>query len=154
MSAFPICKIRGFEFVANSLPTAKLPTRNDRGSSGYDFYSPIETVILPGDKVKIFTGIKSYMRQDEELLLFIRSSLAIKYDLSLLNSVGKIDSSYHDNPDNEGEIIVALKNNGEMPYKINIGDKICQGSFYKYLVADNDEVINETRSGGVGSSGR
>ena len=154
MSAFPICKIRGFEFTTNKLPTAKLPTRNDKGSSGYDFYSPIETVILPGDKVKIYTGIKSYMKQDEELLLFIRSSLAIKFDLSLANDVGKVDSSYFDNPDNEGEIIVALKNNGQVPYKVNIGDKICQGTFYKYLTADKDEVINKTRNGGVGSSGK
>ena len=149
-------KYRGFEIISVASQCnleVKLPTRNDVGSSGYDIYSPYDLTIEPKSKAKIPTGIKSYMQTDEELLLFIRSSMAIKYDLELCNNVGKIDSSYYNNPDNEGEIIIAIRNNGNSPYQIKKGDRICQASFYKYLTADNDIILNDIRSGGIGSSG-
>jgi dUTP pyrophosphatase len=134
-------------------PDLKLPTRADNGSAGYDIYSPIDVVIYPHESVIIWTDLKAYMLPDEYLSIHIRSSMAIKNNITLLNVVGIIDSSYANNPDNEGNIAVGLLNNGSEPYFIKNGDRIAQGIFQKYLITVNDVVLSETRKGGVGSSG-
>ena len=46
---------------------------------------------------------------------------------------------------------IFLKNISDEPQIINIGDKIGQGLFVKYLVTDNDKVT-KTRKGGFGST--
>lgn len=165
-------KIRGFEVVDKEHRTAYdvftdekgrkhnfekkiiLPRRADNASSGYDFYLNKEVTFLPGVLEKIKTDVKAYMMEDEELLLFIRSSLALKHGLELVNAVGKIDSSYYSNPDNDGNIIVAIKNTSGKSITIKEGERIVQGTFYKYLITDNDEPINKERTGGVGSTGK
>lgn len=164
-------RIRGFEVVSKEHRTAKriltdenkkkyeidvdiqLPTRSDPRSSGYDFYVPKDVTILPGHKTIIFTDVKAYMQDDEELLLFIRSSMAIKKGLMLTNNVGKVDSSYYNNPDNDGNIGIALVNTSGIAVKLDAGDRIAQGSFYKYLTIDDDKASGE-RAGGFGSSGK
>ena len=37
---------------------------------------------------------------------------------------------------------------------INIGDKIAQGIFTKYLIVDDEEEISTERAGGLGSTGK
>lgn len=132
----------------------KLPQRADKGSSGYDFYLPKDTQFLPNQVTMIYTDVKAYMTIDEELLIFIRSSLAIKNGLILVNAIGKIDSSYYNNPKNDGNIILAIRNVSGRAITLNEGERIAQGTFYKYLLADVDETIHEDRVGGVGSSDR
>ena len=90
------------------------------------------------------------MPQDEELLIFIRSSLAIKHGLKLNNQVGKIDSSYYNNPDNDGNIILAIENTSGRAVTLKEGERIAQGTFYKYLLADVDNTLHEERTGGIG----
>jgi len=68
--------------------------------------------------------------------------------------VGIIDSSYFNNPDNEGNIGVCLINEGDSDVVFSAGDRIAQGIFQKYLVADIDLVVNKKRLGGIGHSGR
>lgn len=166
-----LSKVRGFEEVSSdhkknhevftnesgkkhSFPKEiTLPKRADKGSSGYDFYIPTEVMILPHQSEIIWTDVKAYMQDDEELLLFIRSSLAIKKGLTLTNSVGKIDSSYYNNEDNDGNIGIAVKNTTGQAIKLEAGERIAQGTFYKYLTADSDEVLSDERTGGIGSSG-
>jgi dUTP pyrophosphatase len=162
-------KIRGFEKVSqdqyeNNLVTKmfahtpyeelKLPQRATLKSSGYDFFSPIEFELYPGEIIKFPTGIRAYMLEDEELKIYVRSSMGFKYNVRLLNQVGKIDSDYYMNPDNEGHIWIGLKNEGDKIWKVNIGDKIAQGSFYKYLLADEDVPANILRVGGIESTGK
>lgn len=172
-------KIRGFEVVdikhrihKQSAPTVdcdtkiilddgtffyikeiKLPTRSDPRSAGYDFYSPAKLTILPHNKIVLFTDVKAYMQNDEILEIYIRSSLATKKGLMLSNNVGIIDSSYYNNPGNDGNIGIALVNTSGKTVEINEGERVAQGIFKKYLVADNDESSG-TRSGGFGSSGK
>ena len=93
------------------------------------------------------------MNTDEVLMLYSRSSQGYKYDVCLTNSVGVIDSDFYNNSDNEGHFSVKLSNNGEKDYIVNIGDKIAQGVFIKYLTVDDEEEINNERSGGLGSTG-
>jgi len=148
-------KIRGFEPVSRKGVEFIQPTRNDSGSAGYDFYYPYHESleIYPNQQETIKSGIKAYMLPDEILEVNVRSSFGIYKNVILANVIGWIDSSYYNNPDNEGEIIVVLKNLGNCPITINYRDKYCQVKFTKYLTADDDIILNETRKGGIGSSG-
>ncbi len=130
----------------------KLPERNTKHSAGYDFYSICDFVIKPREQMKIPTGIKAYMNSDEVLFLFVRSSMGFKYNVRMCNQVGVIDGDYYDNIDNEGHIWIKLQNEGNTDYVIKKGDKIIQGVFSKYLLADNEEEITNVRKGGLGST--
>lgn len=145
--------MRKFEKVSYN-GSGILPTRNDKGSAGYDFYTPIDLVIKPGQVVKFNTNIKAQMEQDEVLMLYVRSSIGIKKNLVLPNGTGVIDSTYYNNPDNEGNIIGGLYNYGNTTQIINAGERVMQGMFIKYLITDDDKPVNENRIGGVGSSGK
>ena len=131
-----------------------IPTRSDNGSAGYDFYTPQDIVIKPGEAVLFKTNIKAQMLPDEVLLLYIRSSVGIKKHIVLSNGTGVIDSTYYGNPDNEGNIMCALYNYGTEEQVITAGDRVMQGVFIKYLTTDNDIVISKQRTGGIGSSGK
>ena len=151
-------RTRGFEVVDPSKKKhdidTKLPIRSDNGSAGYDFYSPTSVEISPGQKSTIWTDIKSYMLKDEVLKIYPRSSMGIKFGVSLANTTGIIDSSYYSNPDNDGNIGICIVNNSEENYSVSAGDRIGQGIFQKYLVADNDDTLNEERLSGIGHSGK
>lgn len=145
--------MRKFEKVSYD-NSGTLPTRNDKGSAGYDFYTPVRLIIEPGQMVKFKTHIKAQMEQDEVLMLYVRSSIGIKKNLMLANTTGVIDSTYYNNPDNEGNIIGALYNYGTETQVIEAGERVMQGMFIKYLTTVNDIPLNTTRTGGIGSSGK
>lgn len=145
--------MRKFERVSYD-DTGIIPTRSDKGSAGYDFYTTQEIKIKPKETVLFKTNIKAEMLPDEVLLLYIRSSVGIKKHIVLSNNTGVIDSTYYNNPDNEGNIMCALYNYGDEEQIISAGDRVMQGVFMKYLTADNDNVINKSRTGGIGSSGK
>lgn len=129
----------------------QLPKRQTANSAGYDFYA-LEDVFIPVGKCWNFrTGIKVKMPIDEHLEIHIRSSYGMKYGLRLANGVGIIDADYYNNPDNEGEILVKLINDGERDVFIMKGDRFCQGIFTKHYLTDNDDAYGE-RVGGVGST--
>lgn len=131
----------------------KIPERSTSKSAGYDFYSPIDIDIPPCSMAKIPLGIKAEIEDDDVLLMFIRSSIAIKNAVQLMNNVGVIDADYYNNVDNEGHIWAALYNvNAFKPFHISKGQKICQGIIVKYGSVDNDDV-NTIREGGFGSTG-
>lgn len=130
-----------------------LPKRGSVSSAGYDFYIPYDVTISPGEEVVVKTGIKSYMNSDEVLMIFVRSSLGFKYNIRLKNQTGIIDSDYYDNTDNEGHIMVALKNEGQKIVEFKTGDRVVQGIFMKYLLADDDETSAQ-RNGGIGSTNK
>lgn len=143
---------RGFEIVKNAPADTILPRRTTKGSAGYDFYAPYDIMLVPHSCSKlVFLNVKAYMQPDEKLQMYIRSSLAVKSNITLETS-GLIDSDYYSNPDNDGNIGVKFRNNGDEPIIITKGTRCCQGVFGKYLIADGDDV-NETRTGGYGSTG-
>ena len=151
-------RTRGFEVVESdkkkSTVDIKLPIRADDGSAGYDFYSPQSVEISPGEKATIWTDVKSYMGKDEVLKIYPRSSMGIKFGVSLANTTGIIDSSYYENPSNDGNIGICIINHSEDTYSVSEGDRIGQGIFQKYLIADNDDVLNAERLSGIGHSGK
>lgn len=130
-----------------------LPTRADRGSAGYDIYLPLDVEIGPGESKIIPTDIKVQMLPNEVLLLFVRSSIGIKKHISITNGTGVIDSTFFENPENDGNISMALTNFGSEPQYFKKGERIAQGVFVKYLVTDDDKPLSQGRNGGIGSSG-
>ena len=131
----------------------KLPVRSTAHSAGYDFISPFDFELKPGETIKVPSGIKAQMNEDEFLALLVRSSMGFKYNIRLCNQVGIVDSDYYNNPDNEGHMFIALKNEGEKVFTINKGDKYAQGIFQKYLLKDDDQASG-TRTGGIGSTNK
>lgn len=146
---------RGFELVsAYERSGIALPERKTACSAGYDLAAAVAAELPPGKLALIPTGLKAYMETDEFLGIHIRSSLAIKRGVSLANSQGIIDADYYNNPDNEGHIFIAVRNDSDSPVRIERGERIAQGIFYKYLTADHDTEPAGQRAGGFGSTGR
>lgn len=151
--------LRGFEEVPNQFRKVAdevtiLPVRGDAKSAGYDFYSKETVTIQPHQSYLFWTDVCSYMQDDEVLLIHVRSSIGVKKGLMLKNTTGVIDSSYYANPDNHGNIGICLYNNSDAPVTIESQERIAQGVFQKYLVADEDVTLHAERAGGFGSSNR
>lgn len=151
--------MRGFYYVKDefSVSNAKnkgiaIPSRGTSKAAGYDFISPIDTIILPQETVIIWTDIKVQIPDDEVFKIYPRSSMAINRNLILKNSVGIIDADYFENPKNDGNIGIPLWNVGDQPETINQGEKIAQGIFEKYYTCVEFKLAFE-RTGGFGSTG-
>lgn len=135
----------------------RLPERSTSCSAGYDFFSPVR-IYIPAKTSRVFpSGIKCRFTPEEgekwHLKLYIRSSVGIKKHIVLTNGTGVIDADYYNNPDNEGDIFIALSNQSDLPAEFKPGDKIMQGIFeiYGKTYTDNNAM---SRSGGIGSTGR
>ena len=147
-------RTRGFEIVRNYLEqNIALPARKTVQSAGYDIEAASGAVLKAGLVTAVPTGLKAYMGPDEYLGIHIRSGLSVKNALSLINGQGIIDADYYNNPENEGHIIIAFFNHSANDAIIKKGDRIAQGIFYKYLLADGDCGQKKSkRQGGFGST--
>ncbi len=156
--------MRKFEVVKNEhmvFPNEEtiLPKRSDRYSAGYDFYSKENYTLDPGCSHIFWTDVKVKMFFDNVLMVFARSGIGVKFGVTPRNNVGVIDYSYYGNENNDGNIGICLCNNGMAPFNVEIGDRIAQGVFTRYLITDDDSCLSQdedvkARSGGFGSSGR
>ncbi len=148
-------KIRGFEVVIDekrkTTGDVTLPTRGTSKAMAYDFYANDDYIVQVGEVAKVWTDVKAYMRGNECLILNVRSSMGGKFMLA--NTAGWIDSDYYANENNDGNIGVFLKNISCDTQVIKKGERIAQGAFFNFLVADNGNT-DEIRSGGFGSSGK
>lgn len=148
---------RGFEVVIDEMRVhpdveIQLPQRGSKYSAGYDIVTPVDIVVSPyGISEAIQTDIKAYMLEDEYLQIVPRSSIGFKRGLMLINTVGIIDCDYYSNPDNDGNIGFKLKNLTGKEVRLKAGERIMQGIFTKYLLADDDNV-DADRVGGIGST--
>jgi len=140
--------IRGFEILQGYENSGIiLPTRKTAFSAGYDLQAA-ENVLVSNKKISLVpTGLKAFMLSDEVLMIYIRSSLAVKYGVTLANGVGVIDADYN------GHIILPVVSFfGE--FEIKKGMRIAQGIFQKYLTVDGDKIgVGATRAGRFGSTG-
>lgn len=135
--------------------TVKIPTRSTRYSAGYDFTCPYDLVFRPGETILVNTGIKCNFEGNDSfhLEIHLRSSMGIKRGFRLANGVGIIDADYYNNPDNEGDIIIAITNATNVMKQISFGERIAQGIFVIHGLVVGDSADGE-RKGGVGSTGR
>ena len=147
-------KQRGFEIVSYyQEKNIILPSRKTKFSAGYDIATAENIILLPQQVTLIPTGIKAYMQTDEYLGVHIRSSIAIKQKLTLINNVGVIDADYYNNIENEGHIMIPVYNYNQSSVTIEKDTRIAQGIFYRYLLASDDKAEN-IRIGGIGSTGK
>lgn len=147
-------KKRGFAWIeAYAKQNLPLPKRSTAHSAGYDLATITEVSLKPNEVTLVPTGLKAYMQSNEYLGIHIRSSLAVKKNLCLVNSQGIVDSDYYNNPDNEGHIFVALFNFGAETIVLSAHTRIAQGIFYSFLLTDDDDATDK-RQGGFGSTGQ
>ena len=130
----------------------ELPSRATSGSAGYDIHSPLYATVLPGEAVKIPTGIRVMIEEGWFLGCLPRSGMGFKYFVRLANTMGVIDSDYYGSS-NEGHIFVKLVNGGEEAVYINKGDSFAQAIFLPFGITYEDDATGE-RDGGFGSTGR
>lgn len=132
----------------------KLPVRATTGSAGYDFFTPCDITLAPGETVKIPTGIRVWIEDGWVLKIYPRSGLGFKFRLQLNNTVGIIDSDYY-NSDNEGHIFCRITNdsNENKCVSLKTGDGFCQGIFVEYGITV-DDAADGIRNGGFGSTSK
>ena len=145
--------IRGFEVVsAFEGQGINLPKRKTSESAGYDIECAESVVVGPKETVLIPTGLKAFMHYDEYLAIHVRSSMAIKRGLMLTNSTGIIDSDYYNNEDNEGHIMIPIRNLGDTPFEYNKNERLAQLIIMPYRITAKDRTTKK-RTGGFGSTG-
>ena len=131
-----------------------LPAYATAGSAGCDLRAAVaEPVTLaPGQRALVPTGIALEIPHGFEGQVRMRSGLAIKSGLALLNAPGTIDSDYR------GEVKVILVNLGSDPVTLARGERIAQLVFAPVTRAKltRAEALAPTarEDGGFGSTGR
>ena len=133
--------------------TVSIPKYETAGSSGMDLAADIDEKIeiKPGETQIIPTGLSVSIPQEFEIQIRPRSGLAAKYQLSVLNTPGTIDSDYR------GEIKVILINLGKKIFIVEDGLRIAQMvlcPLTKAKIKEVETLDGTTRgSGGFGSTG-
>lgn len=140
------------EYVKKIYTAICLPKRATSGSAGYDFKAPFAFTLLPGETIKIPTGIRVQIDEGWWLGCLPRSGLGFKYRLQLNNTMGVIDSDYYFS-DNEGHIFAKITNdsNEGRELSVNAGDGFMQGIFIPYGITYSDDASG-IRNGGMGST--
>lgn len=143
-----------WNFACAAPEEIRLPRRATAGSAGYDFFSPVDFTLGPGETLLLPTGVRARIDEGWVLKLYPRSGLGFKYRLQLNNTVGVIDSDYF-GAKNEGHIMLKLTNdsNEGRTVEIRAGDAVAQGVFVEYGVTVDDDV-SAVREGGFGSTDR
>lgn len=130
---------------------AKLPQYANPGDAGLDLYSVEEKVIQPGEAELIATGMIIELPRGTEAQVRPRSGLALKHQVTVLNSPGTIDEGYR------GEVKVILINHGKKEFKVEKQMRIAQmivAPVSKVNVIEVKDVSDTERGeGGFGSTG-
>ena len=132
----------------------KLPVYKTNGASGMDLKAYIKKPINVKSKTSslIPTGLSVAFSEDYEIQIRPRSGLAVKNNISVLNTPGTIDSDYR------GEIKVIIYNHGNDDFLINNGDRIAQMILTPVIKMQLEETNNlpKTIRGkrGFGSTGK
>ena len=135
-------------------PDVKLPQYKTPGASGMDIMAFIKDPIIvkPKTSALVSTGLSVAFAKEFELQIRPRSGLAVKNNISVLNTPGTIDSDYR------GEIKVIIFNHGDNNFIINNGDRIAQMVLTPIIKMEFEETKDLPQSvrdgGGFGSTGK
>jgi len=133
-----------------------LPEYATTGAAAMDLRACIHEPITinPGETVTAPSGIAIAIH-DPELVALIapRSGLALRHGIVLANGIGVIDSDY------QGEILMAVRNQGKTAYTIEPGERICQILFMpiaRVILECVDEFSANSKrgTGGFGHTGK
>lgn len=130
-----------------------LPQYGTEHAAGADVFACIaeDVVIAPGESALVPTGIKVAIPFGYEIQVRPRSGLALKHQITVLNTPGTIDADYR------GEINVILINHGKNPFVVTPRMRIAQLILAPYTQAKFAlaESLSETARGvnGFGHTG-
>ena len=131
--------------------TAIIPYYAHPTDAGLDLFSTAKVTISPNKTQLIPTGIAIELPTGTEAQIRPRSGLALKHQITVLNSPGTIDEGYR------GEIGVILINHGKSDFTVTPGMKIAQMviSPVIYVKVEEVEELNSSDrlTGGFGSTG-
>ena len=134
--------------------SVELPTYKTEGASGMDLMAFIKEPITlkPKSSCLVPTGLSVAFSNNFEIQIRPRSGLAVKYNISVLNTPGTIDSDYR------GELKVILFNHGNNNFLINNKDRIAQMILTPVIKIDfelTNELPDTIRGeSGFGSTGK
>ena len=143
--------INGYELDVQFEEPA-LPRRATEKSAGYDIISPMTIDLEPEEEVIVPTFLKCEIQEGWFLGLFPKSGLGWKYFVRIANTIGVVDGDYYNNVDNEGHILVKIRNEGNKHIHIEQGKAFCQGIFLPYGVERFEPMPEHIRMGGFGST--
>ena len=135
-------------------PKVKLPSYKTDGSSGMDLMAFLDKPIsiLPQQSKLIPTGLFIAIPENTEVQIRPRSGLAVRNNISVLNTPGTVDSDYR------GELKVILYNHGNQKFVVKNEDRIAQMVLMPIIKASFEEVENLPETirgeGGFGSTGK
>ena len=135
-------------------PKVKLPKYKTLGASGMDLMAFLREPIIIKSKTSslIPTGLSIAFSDNYEIQIRPRSGLAVKNNISVLNTPGTIDSDYR------GEIKVVIFNHGDKEFIVNNGDRIAQmilAPVKKIELEETNDLPETVRGeGGFGSTGK
>lgn len=134
--------------VLKETEDAVLPTYAHFGDAGADLYANEEVDIQPNEVKIIQTGLKVEIPDGYEMQVRPRSGMSTK--TPILGILGTVDSGYR------GPLGVMLYNHGDIPYRVQKGDRIAQAVIAptyhgNFLISDS---LSETErgEGGFGST--
>jgi dUTP pyrophosphatase len=131
--------------------SAVIPQYAHPGDAGLDLVSIEAKAIAPGESALVRTGISIELPPGTEAQVRPRSGLALKHQITVLNTPGTIDEGYR------GEVCVILINHGTQVFQVEPGMRIAQmviASFIRVTV-ETVEMLEDTArgAGGFGSTG-
>lgn len=130
-----------------------IPVYSSQLAAGADVKAYIENdiVIEPGQSKLIPTGLKFAIPEGYEIQVRPRSGLALKHQVTVLNTPGTIDADYR------GEVGVILINHGQHPFLVTRGMRIAQivlAPFVQAKFIPTEELSTTSRgAGGFGHTG-
>lgn len=131
--------------------SATIPSYSHPGDAGLDIFAVEPSQLQPGEVKLIKVGIAIELPPNTEAQIRPRSGLALKHQVTVLNTPGTIDEGYR------GEVGVILINHGKTLFEVTPGMKVAQLVVKPVLHVDIIEVesLSETKrgEGGFGSTG-
>lgn len=133
------------------------PVFGSSGAAAADLYAdiPAPLRLAPGASVRVPTGLALEIPAGYAGLIVPRSGLAAKYQVSVVNSPGLIDSDYR------GAISVLLENRGRLSFVLEPEERFAQLLLVPVpqvefaFVASPDDLSETARgAGGFGSTGQ
>ena len=131
-----------------------LPEYSTPLSAGMDLRANVDKPVelAPLERKLIPTGLYIELPEGCEAQIRLRSGLALKKGVTVLNSPGTIDADYR------GEICVILVNLSNETFTVNDGERICQMIISRHEHAEwisVDELSpSERGTGGFGHTGK
>jgi dUTP pyrophosphatase len=130
---------------------AKLPERAYPGDAGLDLAAVEETVLGPGERAMVRTGVAVAVPEGYAGFVQPRSGLAARHGITIVNTPGLIDAGYR------GEVrIVLLNTDARESFRVEAGMRIAQLVVLKVPEVELREVdelpASERGARGFGSS--